>query len=513
MNVLLIAPHACPCCTVIAPSVPLLLLQQRLCRQGVTATIFTPFLDDPGSCLEEVARGAYDMVVFSLFFSTMREDLVFFDAVRQRLAPDVPVLAEGMLAAHAVEHCLALGFDAVLAGYGPYILPEVCAALDCGPGLSLRELSIPGLAHAARPESRRRISSVEYAAMAHDDFLALDIPYERFWEVVRQRIPFLNHGPNKYTLRTARLETSICCHGACGFCATEYRSFCRKEERRSAFVLSPPQMLDIVMQTSTKHNVEAIVFTDVDFFHDAARARQFCDLASAAKTEGRLAPQVAFHAQTRAAHFILASGEADVALLAAARRAGFESITLGVETFNQRILGLPALNKAQCPATAVLGLFDAMLALELTPQCNLIFLQPDATAEEVMADIETMFTLVGKGVKCAGQPVMYATPGASILTHPRYDATSRVLASCRGETAYPDYVIPRDARCAAAAAGYKPVLAEERVRFKSLALWPHEEFSRTIDALLMGIALTRSLGTEDGADRLMKQALAFAGRG
>ena len=73
-------------------------------------------------------------------------------------------------------------------------------------------------------------------------------------------------------------------------------------------------------------------------------------------------------------------------------KASFLSIGLGVETFSDRLLKCPSINKKGLTSADSLKVIDAMLSTKIVPQINIIIGIPESTPDE-LADTLTVLNV------------------------------------------------------------------------------------------------------------------------
>ena len=220
------------------------------------------------------------------------------------------------------------------------------------------------------------------------------------------------------------------------------------------------------------HGARGFAFSDDDFPIGGAagieRLAKTCDLITASKAAGRIEADMQFACQARIADFIMVGRVPNRGVMEKMKAAGLVSIALGVETFVDRLLKSPSVNKVGVTSVDCTNVLDAMLDVGLTPLMNLIIGIPEQEPTELAFTLSTALGYIQRGCEINVTGPMYALPGAPLMTNPDYPIADQSWVHPQTGTtvSIPHRFIPRDAQIAA--------LSE---RFE-------QDFSDTLDALM-----------------------------
>ena len=217
---------------------------------------------------------------------------------------------------------------------------------------------IKGLVHKAageqsKPNPAEHLSEEKYRQIAFDSDPAEVIPYEDYWQHNAGIFDEDNMRLRGATLKTIRLFTSSHCPNGCGFCSSS--GFLGKAMGRGVPVyrLSAPDVFELVRKNVTIHSPDAIFFNDDDFVIGDAdgreRAKEFARLIIEAKDQGVIPERLKFYMQTKAKSLVVNDEREgrvpDMEMLRLLKEAGFVTVAVGVESFSDKILSSPSINK------------------------------------------------------------------------------------------------------------------------------------------------------------------------
>jgi len=183
----------------------------------------------------------------------------------------------------------------------------------------------------------------------------------------------------KFFVKTVRLYTSSHCPWKCGFCSSH--SFLRmsnatveQEEKipkkpkngelvsmnalattgsqpHPVYRISPEQIYDIIVRHYDKYNPRVFLFNDDAFWDGNDRGfnhiMALCDLIIEGKRKGRIKQDIIFNCQAKVGDFIIKKPTRRLhdELIVKLKEAGFYHFGTGVETFAERLLMVPSINR------------------------------------------------------------------------------------------------------------------------------------------------------------------------
>ncbi len=198
-------------------------------------------------------------------------------------------------------------FDFAVKGEGELAMERLCRWLDDSQGIR----QIPGIAW-------RRGSAVEVNPPAEPvDLARLPMPAWELFDLRRYRSMAFLKGEQLDGTQSFRVETIRGCPHRCTFCSHVLGRQVRKR--------APAQVLEEIRHLQRRFGARSITFAADTFTVNRAYALKLCEALSS------LEPPIQWFCGTRADCL-------DPELMAAMRRAGCDSIALGVESGSQRVL-------------------------------------------------------------------------------------------------------------------------------------------------------------------------------
>lgn len=494
-----------------APPIGLYRLKGYLESHGHGCDILDFSLGGQEEALARTAAGEYGIVGMSVSHYHMAGDLEAFWEFR-RAAKGRPVLfiAGGQEATYNYEQWLHAGADAVVLGYGEHALlnlaraweengrgvPEVFHGID---GLAWRENG--GFVFRPRPA----LTPEEFRDITYDRVLRLDIPFERYWSQIEQKLGDLNFSTSVFISELVRVYTSSHCPNRCGYCSSHRFLSFAQGGKTPIFMLDAAQVFDLVKHYIASCGARGFLFSDDEFLADKGRAREFCRMVAQAKRDGTMDRSVMFNCQARVADFLVRRGGAhrvDLDFIDLLVEAGFHSLGLGVESFSDRLLACPSMCKAGYGRADSLAVIEAMRGRGLTPQVNIILFIPESTPEEVMDSARTGMEIIARGCQTAVTPLLFDIPGAPRHADPAYPVTTASFRNPEtgAEIGITGYFIPRDPLVAQAARDIQGRTEAEREAFAHGPGRGHASFPKTALGIFTLAAAARLLGHGETAD-------------
>lgn len=171
-----------------------------------------------------------------------------------------------------------------------------------------------------------------------------------------------------------------------------------------------------------------MIFSDDDFLVGpgvgAKRAMAFCKGIIAEKEAGNLPADFRFHFQARIAD-VLTRHEINTELLQALYDSGCLGCSLGVETFSDKLIKSPSINKVGVTVLDCRNVLDAMLDIGLVPQINIILGPPESTVDDLIDTIETVTEYIEKGADVALVTRVEVYPGSPLSMNSAYPYHTR----------------------------------------------------------------------------------------
>ncbi|MGE5505001.1 MAG: B12-binding domain-containing radical SAM protein [Actinomycetota bacterium] len=444
------------------PSLGLYQLAAWVKGRGVEVDLLDRELDAPDQWLTRAAEGAYDIIGFSVSHPHMLEELDLlwrFRAAAEQGANPTVFIAGGQEAALNWRQWLDVGIEVCFLGFAEKTLTEFCRRRDAGAatvadlcrgldGVAWRD---DGGAEVFSPAPA--LTAAEFSGLFHDHFRQVVIPYDRYWAMVRRRMADIELGAARYVIENLRLYTSSHCPRRCGFCSSQAFLPQSQDGPLPIIALTAPQVVDLVRHAVDTYGARGVLFSDDDFpignKFGIDRLTEFCRTIIDLKGKGELPGDLQFGCQARALDFVLrgdGNRRPNRDLLQLMRQAGFVSIGIGVETFCDRLLGMPSVNKVGVSVADCRMVIDAILDAGIAAKVQLIVGIPESTVDELTETIVTALHYVRRGCDISINGQMLAMPGAPVFDQGLYEqaALSWTHPRTGRAEAIADYFIPSD---------------------------------------------------------------------
>ena len=259
----------------------------------------------------------------------------------------------------------------------------------------------------------------------------------------------LNKNTQKFYVETIRLYTSSHCPWKCGFCsshsflrmsnATEEKENQIPQEPKSGselsmnslatcgpqphpvYRISPEQIYDIIERHCVKYNPKVFLFNDDAFWDGSkpgfAHIMKLCDLIIEGKNKGRINKDIIFNCQAKVGDFIIKKPERVLhdELIVKLKTAGFYHFGTGVETFAERLLRVPSVNKkGNVSEKDQHMVIQGLLKHGFSPSVNIILFIPEQTLDELFYVMKTATEYMLKGTQIAMTPLLRPQKGSGI---------------------------------------------------------------------------------------------------
>jgi radical SAM superfamily enzyme YgiQ (UPF0313 family) len=430
----------------ISPPLGLYNLKTAVEQRGHSCEVFDYDIDDEDALKARVKAGAYDVIGMSVTHVNMSMDLdALLELYQLALtAHDTLMIAGGQEATMNYEQWLRTKLvDVTFLGFADKTFTVFCDELlkldrkyhdgaVLAPALVDLLKNTKGVAYLdptqklegdvalkAVYQPSPTLTQEEFSELFHINGLKQGIPYHRYWDTVRARKD--NSFNNaEFTVETVRLYTVSHCPRRCGFCSSQNFLPLSQNEKTTIIMLSAREVFDLVAHYANNVGARAFMFSDDDFpvgsTQGLARLQDFCRMVVEAKNAGMLPKELRFFCQARALDFLrrLPDGSKVLRgeLLQLMKTAGFHNIGMGIETFCDRLLQKPSVNKIGVTVKDYRTVIDGFLNIAITPQTFIIIGIPESTVEDVMESITTATEYINKGADVAVISTMRVYPGS-----------------------------------------------------------------------------------------------------
>ena len=265
----------------------------------------------------------------------------------------------------------------------------------------------------------------EFEYTNYNIMMEMDAPYHYYWDLIRSRSSdVLTANKRSFVIENARLYTSNRCLARCGFCSCVGFLPSAHGEGRGKFIgLTAKQIHALIIRNVNKYGARAFSFNDEDFLVGnnlgETRVLELCKLIVESKNKGEIPQEVKFSCQTRAGNFVIKGKNGDGNtlnhnLVKTMKNAGFHNVSLGVESFSEKLMKAPSINKAGMTAENCKLVLEGFFEHGLYATINLILLIPESEPEDLLNTLYTAVEYMDKPVQISTSNVMRMFPGAPI---------------------------------------------------------------------------------------------------
>ncbi|MBI4238760.1 MAG: cobalamin B12-binding domain-containing protein [Deltaproteobacteria bacterium] len=503
----------------ISPPMGLVRLQHYLQERGIHCDILDLDLRSQPDYLQRAIDGAYDVIGISVSHYNVTQDLELLWTVREaarRAGRRCLFVGGGQEATMNYAQWLRMGIDVVLAGFAEKRLYDLCVRYAAASATTPLATVVDGMDGCGvvlsdgtiRFTPAAPLTEAEFHELSYAQLLKLRVPFSAYWEQVRGEIGTTNFHKNKFTVENARLFTSSHCPRGCGFCSSQTFLPASQSKKLPIIMLTAAQVMTLLEHYANTYGAKSFLFSDDDFLVGSRpgleRAFEISRHICTAKAAGALPVESHFSCQTRVVNFLHREDgvtRPHWAFIESLHEAGFHSVGLGVETFSDRLLRCPSVNKVGITVADCRMAVDALLARGLLPQINLILAVPESTVDEMVHSMRVGAEYIRQGCQVAVTALMKAIPGAPMLTSRDYAHTT--LAWTNPETGraveIAHYFLPHDPQIAAIVNQIEPASEEELRRWKANSPWQGGTTPKFLVGLATFIAVCRLLNRHDDA--------------
>lgn len=490
-----------------SPPIGLYRLKKYIEDYGFSCDVLDLSVENPDRYLNNAMRGKYKIVGTSISHMNMIADIQLMHKFRVASSGhECCFIAGGQEATYNYEQVLDAGFDAVVMGYGEFPLLEIARSIQHDGFYSAKQLSnIPGVvicdANKIKKNPAKQISESDFIDLTYNNVVLADIPFDIYWKQASYRSKALNMRSTVFVPKLARIYTSSHCPNNCGFCSSHrFLSFSQSCTAKP-LMLDASSVFELVLHYADKYDAEGFLFSDDEFLVSRRRAVSFCDLIVKAKASGRLASGAMLNCQARVADFksLNDSGAVDDEFIKLLHAAGFHSISLGVESFSDRLRATPIMNKKGFTSELAFSVIDSMLNAGITPQVNIILFIPETTRDELIYNMQCGMELFNKNCTLAVTPHLLNIPGSPCHDDNRYPSKIENYKSEFSGKIIPitNYFIPHDPLIAVAAEQYHSAFEKEVNKFYKRNKWPFEVVHKTILSVMSFVVIADSIDAKD----------------
>ena len=393
-------------------------------------------------------------------------------------------VAGGQAAQLNYKQWLDLGIDLIVNGYGEKTFYDICKryfnipeqsrnAKDFIKLIDKLTSEVRGVSYKDEKDIYRYIPATAVDEKLFKElFLEFpqkyEMPHKTFWDIIRENNANKDLGASKFVVENVRLYTTSHCPRRCGFCnsgqflpeaaAAEDDLMIDKTGMRFSsgkqklVQLNAKELMELVMFNAKKYGAKSVLFSDDDFALKSKhnRVMEFCKLVLEYKEKGLMDKDFIFNCQTHVSDWLTGSNkEVNKELIETVAKAGFGSISVGVETFTDRVIVSPSINKAGYQSKHAQAVLNTMIQNGIVPQVNVILGVPEYTVEDLLITIDIALDFIIKGCDLSLSRQLLALPGAPIYESGMYKVIYDKWKHPSGkEVKIPDYFVPNDPKVA-----------------------------------------------------------------
>jgi radical SAM superfamily enzyme YgiQ (UPF0313 family) len=500
-------------------------MKHYLIKHGIECDIYDFQLHrDDDEIVRHVGEGLYDIVGCSATHWNAIIDLNFHWTLReavQRGGHECLFIVGGNSATQDTEFWLDAGFDLAVLGFGEETLLELCRQYENWQTGSIEELAkgLPGVSYrdssGKTVRNQARLLDVEeFQNLSFTQAMEMVNPYREYWVHVAGRgSNALRANGRSYVVENARLYTTSHCAAACGFCTSPTFISIAQEAKATVHALTPAQVQQLISHHCREFGARAFSFNDENFMignqRGIQRVIEICRRIIESKRAKDIPADTKFSCQARGVDFLMSNGEGkripNLELINVMFEAGFHNVSIGVETFSDRLMKMPSINKGMMKIELFHLVLGAMMGVGLFPTINVILGIPESTTDELLATIEEVMHYLDRPCQVSIAHRLLAFPGARIWSHPGYPMAYHDWAHpiTGKKFKIPYYFIPQDSKIADLIVFLEDAGLEEVRKLKAdMKLEDDTLMPRTVVALCTFTVITRFLGASALFDKV-----------
>ncbi len=500
------------------------LISHNLKKNGIDCDVFDQQLLSEQHYVSNVEKGIYDIIGISVTHWNMAYDLEFLHKLKRitkESGKNCIFIAGGFSATLNCSQWLECGFDIIVLGYGEKTMLKICERYTTKRVGHIWELfgDLDGIAfhdeqgkvvfNPAKP-----LSKLEFEQNMFIQAMEVDMPYNEYWEFMRNRATgILTMNQRSYVVENARLYTSSRCLANCGYCCCPAFITTAQQSNAPFIMLSAQQVIRLIIHHVQKYGARSFSFNEEDFLVGSKkginRAIEICELIIESKQNGEIPIDTKFSCQTRADNFLIFDSNhkktINYQLLNMMSQAKFHNVSIGIETFSERLMKCPSVNKMRSTVNDNHAVLHAMMEHDLYPTINLILVIPESTPDELIETIQKTMEYIDKPCQISVSNGMRAFPGAPIWDSKDYPTTGITWTNpVTNQTTYiPVYYTPIDRRMAALVDQLDNAARRELSNFKADNNWDDSMLvPRIAISLCSFMAISRILGESELLERI-----------
>ncbi len=461
---------------------------------------------------EKIHSRKYNIIGFSPIRFQLGEDLYFMDRVhKEALKSGLHPLfiAGGNEASNNSESLLKIltWMDFCVYGLGEPVLQdivkkffEIKTKVNNFKFKKNDFCDIPGLIYYDNKKSKlisnpRNVSHAEIKK--YSNYTPINIPYEDYWNLQDSE----NNPKGFKQPRVIRIFMSNYCPHQCAFCSDHIIG--RIVFGKNITLVEPEELFSIIRKLYNEKKAEGIYFNDDDMLVNKDRAIKILEGLIKMKKNGEIPENFKFYGQARV-------DSVDEKTLLLLKKAGFVYFAFGVESFCQKSLESPDLNKG-LNAKNSYNIIKSFLKKRIpVTNMNLMLFHPTITKESLVITAEKSLELLFESLKYGSKlsinsfPIIEAYAGAPINQIAVKNKWSKVLRNIEYDGKVFEYIesyLPVDNEIRKICKNNE-ILNELHRVMKELSddsRWPGTTVSRSIgiNALAMHIAAYRLLHIDE----------------
>lgn len=410
------------------PHIGLYRLRYLANLKGHDCNVFDSSLVDVDGNLKKLNPSAYDMIGISVSHSKMEEDLSMISYLNENKKGNKPlIIAGGQEATQNGEQWLKGGVDLIFTGYAEESFSDALDFISSDFNKSKNKLkNLKGVMYLENGSvvfnPNKCLTLEDFVKNNHDLVLDMDLPYEKYWEKARKNTEALNFSKSIFIPEAARLYTSSSCPYNCGFCSSSGFIPYSQQKPQKPLRLNSEQVYHQILHHINKYGAKCFLFQDDEFMVDKQRIRELCQKIIGGKENGSIDKGILFNPQARVTDFLLGgkNSSVDYEFIDNLAKAGFHSIGLGIETFSDKLISKPCMNKQGYNSAQSLNVVYSMLEGGIVPHVFQILFTPEGDIEDIKINIRRGMEVVRKGGQLVVTPVLRSSPGAPIYNNSSY---------------------------------------------------------------------------------------------
>jgi radical SAM superfamily enzyme YgiQ (UPF0313 family) len=496
-------------------------------ERGIACDVVDFAIEEPERSLAKVSKGVYNIIGMQVTHFQILGDLdllwLYKDAAAKCEQP-VLMISGGQEATMNYQQWLEVGVDLIGLGFAEKVLYQIASRMSehLDVAASVAPLNIPSLFgdldgvafidDDGKPVYRPALpmDEAEFRDLNYTQVKKMDMPHLEYWDMVRsERADLFVSGERRYTYETVRLYTSSHCPRRCGFCSSQNFFPISLGQKSPILMLSAQEVFDLIIYHIDSFGAKAFLFNDDDFLignkWGLERVKNLCHMILEAKKNGEMPEGIRFIFQARIDDFMLKVSNPDknyrvnTELLDLLSTAGFNNMGLGVETFSDKLLFAPSINK-RVSAAACHEVVNALLERNMVPQVYIIIGIPESSTDDLVDSMDDAIEYMDKGCDVGMVTQLRAYPGSPLVQNQDYQIAFKEWKHPQtGQThEFMDFFIPTDPVMQVVAENIKQEALRELEKVVSDNKWSDTTiYPKSLIGVTAFMAAARLLGRMD----------------